>query len=117
MARRKRQLLEDDSDSSDGSEGDDINDYGPGQNDPDAREERALFQDPYKRKRRRKNGKDDAIYGVFGSENEDEGFGGKDVVQVVSQDNLAFMITGLKIRPQTLQEYSRTDRSASTVFR
>ncbi|KAL6309310.1 TFP11-domain-containing protein [Sparassis latifolia] len=76
MARRKRQLLEDSSDSSDGSEGD-INDYGPDQNDPDAREERALFEDPYKRKRRRKNGKDDAIYGVFGSEDEDEGFGGK----------------------------------------
>lgn len=65
------------SDSSNGS--DDNNDfddpnYDP--NDPDAREERALFENPYQRKRRRKNGKEDAIYGVFASsdEDEDEGF-------------------------------------------
>ncbi|KAH9951153.1 TFP11-domain-containing protein [Amylocystis lapponica] len=76
MARRKRQLLEDDSDSSPASD-DDFNDPGHDLNDPDAREERALFEDPYKRKRRRKNGKEDAIYGVFGSDDEDGGFDGR----------------------------------------
>lgn len=73
MARRKRQLL-DDSDSDSPSE----NDFGDTSfdvNDPDAREERALFEDPYQRKRRRTNGKEDAIYGVFGSDDEDEGAG------------------------------------------
>ncbi|KAI0924244.1 hypothetical protein AcW2_005176 [Taiwanofungus camphoratus] len=77
MPRRKHQLLEDDSDSSSVSDIDDFNDPGLDENDPDAREERALFENPYKHKRRRKNGKEDAIYGVFGSEDEDEGFGGK----------------------------------------
>lgn len=76
MARRKRDMLEDDdSDSSvsDTAGHDDYNDT----NDPDAREERELFENPYQRKRRRKNGKDDAIYGVFASSDEDEGFGGR----------------------------------------
>ncbi|PCH36375.1 TFP11-domain-containing protein [Wolfiporia cocos MD-104 SS10] len=77
MARRKRQLLDDDSDSSPVSDADDYNDPPLDENDPDAREERALFEDPYKRKRQRRNGKDDAIYGVFGSEDEDGGFGGR----------------------------------------
>lgn len=71
MPRRKHQFLEDDdSDSSDGSEFDiNLDD-----NDPDIRAERALFENSHKR--RRKNGKEDAIYGVFGSDSEDEGHGG-----------------------------------------
>ncbi|KAH9930300.1 GC-rich sequence DNA-binding factor-like protein-domain-containing protein [Fomitopsis serialis] len=76
MARRKRQLLDDD-DSSSVSDVDDHNDPNHDANDPDAREERELFEDPYKRKRRRKDGKVDAIYGVFADDDEDEGFGGR----------------------------------------
>ncbi|TFK39878.1 GC-rich sequence DNA-binding factor-like protein-domain-containing protein [Crucibulum laeve] len=73
MARRKRVLDDgDDSDSSNPSDLDFDDD-----NDPDAREERALFDDPYKRKRRKKNGKEDALYGVFGEDSEDEGLRGK----------------------------------------
>ncbi|KAJ8481631.1 hypothetical protein ONZ51_g5877 [Trametes cubensis] len=70
MARRKRQLLDDDDDSSPVSDVDETLDFDD--NDPDARAERELFENPYKRKRRRKNGRDDAIYGVFGSDDEDE---------------------------------------------
>ncbi|CCM06199.1 uncharacterized protein FIBRA_08442 [Fibroporia radiculosa] len=70
MARRKRQLLDDDSDSSPVSDADDFHDPNFDHNDPDAREERALFENPYKHKRRRKNDKEDALYGVFGSEDE-----------------------------------------------
>ncbi|EMD39286.1 hypothetical protein CERSUDRAFT_112934 [Gelatoporia subvermispora B] len=78
MARRKRQFLEDDSDSSPVSDADDYNDPTIDENDPDARAERELFENPYKRKRRRKDGKEDAIYGVFADDDdEDEGFGGK----------------------------------------
>ena len=71
MARRKRQFLEDDdSDSSPASEADEPNfdDH----NDPDARAERRLFEDPYHHKRTRKNAKEDAIYGVFGSDEDEE---------------------------------------------
>ena len=75
MARRKRQILEDDDDDS--SPVSDADDYNAVNFDPDAREERELFEDPYKRKRRRKNGKEDAIYGVFADDDEDEGFGGR----------------------------------------
>ncbi|CDO68375.1 hypothetical protein BN946_scf184815.g22 [Trametes cinnabarina] len=71
MARRKRQLLEDDDSSSSVSDVDDTIDFDDN-NDPDARAERELFENPYKRKRRRKNGKEDAIYGIFGSDDEDE---------------------------------------------
>ncbi|TFY68825.1 hypothetical protein EVJ58_g784 [Rhodofomes roseus] len=77
MARRKRQFLDDDDDSSPVSDVDDYNDPNYDVNDPNAREERELFQDPYQRKRRRKNGKEDAIYGVFADEDEDEGTGGR----------------------------------------
>lgn len=71
MARRKRQLLDDsDSDSNDSNAGDEGFDDG----DPDSREERALFENPYKRPRR---GKHDATYGVFGEDSEEEGFGRK----------------------------------------
>ncbi|KAH9479550.1 G-patch domain-containing protein [Psilocybe cubensis] len=76
MARRKRVLDDgDDSDSLDGSDNPDF-DF---ENDPDAREERALFENPYGHKRRRRNGKEDALYGVFAdnSEDEDIGRGGK----------------------------------------
>lgn len=70
MARRKRQFMEDDDDSSSGGSENDDGDFTT--NDPDLREERALFNDPYQRKRRRKNGKEDAIYGVFGEDSDDE---------------------------------------------
>ena len=73
MARRKRDLDDgDDSDASHSSE-DDFNDFGL--ND-DERDERDLLINPYGRKRRRRvNGKDDATYGVFGEDSEDEGLG------------------------------------------
>lgn len=67
MARRKRQLLEDD-DSSGASDTEGGFDDG----DPDTREERALFEDPYQRKRRKKDGRQDALYGIFGEESDDE---------------------------------------------
>ncbi|KAG1808637.1 GC-rich sequence DNA-binding factor-like protein-domain-containing protein [Suillus subaureus] len=71
MPRRKHQFLEDDdSDSSEGSEAE----VNLDNNDPDIRAERALFENSHKR--RRKNGKEDAIYGVFGSDSEDEDHGG-----------------------------------------
>lgn len=79
MARRKRQLLDDgdDSDSSGGSDDEGLPDYGLN-DDPDVRAERELFENPYGRKRRRKvNGKEDALYGVFGEDSEDEGLGGR----------------------------------------
>jgi tuftelin-interacting protein 11 len=79
MARRKRGFLDDgdDSDSSKASD-DDLNDFGVEDNDPDVRAERALFEDPYGRKKRqRTNGKDSATYGVFADDSEDEGFGGR----------------------------------------
>lgn len=73
MGRRKRQFLDDgdsDSGASEGSEPDfQLND-----NDPDARDERALFEDPYRHKRRRRNEKEDALYGVFGDDTDDERF-------------------------------------------
>ncbi|KAH0836672.1 TFP11-domain-containing protein [Lanmaoa asiatica] len=73
MGRRKRQFLDDgdtDSGASEGSEADfQLND-----NDPDARDEHALFEDPYRHKRRRRNEKEDAIYGVFGDDSDDEGY-------------------------------------------
>ncbi|THH29774.1 hypothetical protein EUX98_g4418 [Antrodiella citrinella] len=74
MARRKRNIMEnDDSDSSPASDdNNDFNDPSYDHNDPDAREERALFENPYQRKRRRKNGKEDAIYGVFASSDEED---------------------------------------------
>ncbi len=70
MGRRKRQFLEDD--DSDSSPVSDVDEPHFDENDPDARAERELFENPYKRKRRRKNAKEDAIYGVFGSEDDEE---------------------------------------------
>ena len=77
MARRKRQFLEDDDSDSSAGEDDDFDDPGYDANNPDARAERELFENPYKHKRRRKNGKEDAIYGVFASSDEEEEGGTK----------------------------------------
>lgn len=68
---RKRQWMEEDDSSETSGDSDDerlsVND-----NDPDAREERALFSDPYKRKKQRRNGKEDAMLGVFAEDEGDE---------------------------------------------
>jgi tuftelin-interacting protein 11 len=73
MGRKKRSFLSDDSSSNDS---DNDGDYEEQELNNDDADERALFEDPYQqRKRRRLNGKsgrDDALYGVFG-EDEDEG--------------------------------------------
>lgn len=68
MGRRKRVL--DDGDDSDSNDNSDDLDFDL-DNDPDAREERALFENPYRNKRKRTNGKEDALYGIF-AENSDE---------------------------------------------
>jgi tuftelin-interacting protein 11 len=71
---RKRVFLDDvDSDSASGSDGD--NYAKNADEDADERDERELFENPYGRKRKRRNGKEDAIYGVFGDDSEEEGFG------------------------------------------
>ncbi|TBU40977.1 TFP11-domain-containing protein [Dichomitus squalens] len=70
MARRKRQLLEDD--DPDSSPVSDVDEPHFDDSDPDARAERELFENPYNRKRRRKNAKEDAIYGVFASDDDEE---------------------------------------------
>lgn len=70
MARRKRLLDDGDNSDSDNSSDADL-DF---DNNPDAREERELFENPY-RKRRRTNGKESATYGIFGDDSEHEGFG------------------------------------------
>ncbi|KAF8967737.1 GC-rich sequence DNA-binding factor-like protein-domain-containing protein [Flammula alnicola] len=74
MARRKRML--DDGDDSDSMDNSDDPDFDL-DNDPDAREERALFENPYGNKRRRRNGKEDALYGVFAETSDDEDVGNK----------------------------------------
>lgn len=67
MARRKRAFLEDDLDSSEGSGENDLDDQTFQDEDPDARAERSLFENPYQRnKRRRVDDSDD-----------DSGFGGR----------------------------------------
>lgn len=66
MGRRKRHLSDDDDSDSVSS-----SDIGDVDEDPDTREERALFEDPYQRKRRRRNGKNEALYGVFAEDMED----------------------------------------------
>ncbi|KAI0035361.1 GC-rich sequence DNA-binding factor-like protein-domain-containing protein [Vararia minispora EC-137] len=75
MARKRAFLDDGDSDSVSGSD----NDSTPyvGNDDPDERAERELFENSYGRKRQRRGGKEDAIYGVFGDDSEDEGFGGR----------------------------------------
>ena len=74
MTRRKRVL--DDGDDSDSSGSVDGRDFDL-ENDPDAREERALFENPYQNKRRKRNGKEDALYGIFAGSSEDEGTDGR----------------------------------------
>lgn len=64
-------MMEDSGSDSDASN-EDFDDAGFDLNDPDARAERELFTNPYKHKRRKKNAKEDALYGVFGSEEEEE---------------------------------------------
>ena len=68
MGRRKRVL--DDGDDSESNNSDDL-DFDL-DNDPDAREERALFENPYRNKRKRTNGKEDALYGVFAETSDEE---------------------------------------------
>jgi tuftelin-interacting protein 11 len=80
MARKKRKFLEDDDSDSSRASDDGDPDFGDG--DPDAREERALFEDPYQRMKRGGRSKDDTVYGVFGEEDEGEGAGrGRDKPQ------------------------------------
>ncbi|TFK75000.1 TFP11-domain-containing protein [Pluteus cervinus] len=67
MGRRKQVLDDGDSDSIGESDNEEM-DIG---NDPDAREERELFENPYSRKRKRK-GKESHIYGVFGDDSEED---------------------------------------------
>ncbi|KAG9312994.1 Tuftelin interacting protein N terminal-domain-containing protein [Chiua virens] len=78
MGRRKRQFLDDGDSDSGASEGSEV-DIHPTDNDPDVRDERALFEDPYRHKRRRRDEKEDAIYGVFGDDSDDEGYSRKGV--------------------------------------
>lgn len=73
MGRRKRQFFDDGDSDSDVSEGSGA-DFQQNENDPDATDEHALFEDPYRHKRRRRNEKKDAIYGVFGSDSDNEGY-------------------------------------------
>lgn len=73
MGRRKRQFLDDGDSDSGGSEGSEA-DFQLNDNDLDAKDERALFEDPYRYKRRRRNEREDAIYGVFGDDSDDEGY-------------------------------------------
>jgi tuftelin-interacting protein 11 len=76
MARRKRVLDDGDDSDSPGS----VDDLGfDTENDPDAREERALFENPYQNKRRKTNGREDALYGIFAESSEDEGADGRNL--------------------------------------
>ncbi|KAI0042281.1 TFP11-domain-containing protein [Auriscalpium vulgare] len=85
---RKRGFMEDGiSDSSGGSDEDEAGAFDIA--DPDAREERALHDDPYGRKRRRTNGAEDAIYGVFADDSEDEGFRKKKPTKPVKRSDWA----------------------------
>lgn len=68
MARRKRAFLEEDVDSSEGSEENNDDDDTFESKDPDVRAERSLFENPYEYSKRRRVGDLD--------DGEDEGFGG-----------------------------------------
>ena len=74
MVRRKRGVL-DDGDDSDSPASVDGLDFGF-ENDTD-REERMLFENPYQNKRRKTNGKEDALYGIFAESSGDEGTDGR----------------------------------------
>lgn len=70
MARRKRQFMEDDMDSSASENAEIDDDYFS--DDADAVAERTRLADPSEKKKRRRNGKEGAIYGVFGKESDEE---------------------------------------------
>ncbi|KAJ3160011.1 hypothetical protein HDU86_001276 [Geranomyces michiganensis] len=69
---RRRQVIDDDGDSSDGERdgrnGDASDAFDP--TDPDLAEEAAMFANPYRRQKARS--KEDTIYGVFGEDDDDE---------------------------------------------
>lgn len=68
---RKRQWIDDDDSSEVSGESDDERpsvDF----NNPDDRDEHALFSDPYKHKKQRRNGKDDAMLGIFAEDDDYE---------------------------------------------
>lgn len=70
MTRRKRAVFSDDS-SSANSEDDAYEEFEVG--DKDAQDERELYEDPYRQRKRRRLGqraKDDATYGVFGEDDD-----------------------------------------------
>lgn len=76
MARRKRAFM-DDGDSDSSPDSDDGVDQHEHEQDPDERDERELLQNPYgrKHKRMKRDGREDAVYGVFADDSdEDEGF-------------------------------------------
>lgn len=77
MARRKKQFMDDDDpDSSDASSQGEEATAPDWDEDPDERAERLRFTDPYgKRTKRKRNGKDDALYGVF-ADDDDSGTAG-----------------------------------------
>lgn len=77
MARRKKQYMSDDDLDSSGASSQDEEATAPDwDEDPDERAERLRFTDPYgKRSKRKRNGKDDALYGVF-AEDEDDSVAG-----------------------------------------
>lgn len=77
MARRKKQYMSDDDiDSSDASSQADEATAPDWDEDPDERAERLRFTDPYgKRSKRKRNGKEDALYGVFAEDDEEHAAG------------------------------------------
>lgn len=65
-------MSDDDLDSSGASSQDEEATAPDWDEDPDERAERLRFTDPYgKRSKRKRNGKDDALYGVFAEEEDD----------------------------------------------
>ncbi|PPQ91459.1 hypothetical protein CVT25_013716 [Psilocybe cyanescens] len=114
MARRKRVLDDgDDSDSVDDSDNPDF-DF---ENDPDAREERALFENPYGNKRRRRNGKEDALYGIFAenSEDEDTSRGGKASKRSDWAKAPAFVSSDKPVTQASLNDAMTVDESEEEV--
>ena len=71
MGRRKREFMSDDDSSENSAE----DDYEERELHGEEQAERALFEDPYQQRKRRrlnKTGKDDATYGVFGEDDEEQ---------------------------------------------
>lgn len=110
---RRRKVIDDDGDSSEGErpgEGDeDLSAYGI--SNADLAEEAALFANPYSRKKRRT--KDDAIYGVFGDEEDekDDARGGRGRRYM---SGVRFVSGNEASRPDAEQpaEYNSSDREA-----